>query len=49
LAGRPRPGGVRDAQRRQPPAHPQRGTPPRARHRAASPRGHRVLTGPGSV
>lgn len=47
---RPRPGGVRDAQRRQPPAHPQRGTPPRARHRAASPRGHRILTRPpGSV
>lgn len=43
---RPRPGGVRDAQRRQPPAHPQRGTPPGARHRAASPRGHRILTRP---
>ena len=44
---RPRPGGLRAAQRRQPPAHPQRGTPPRARHRPAAPRSHRILTPPG--
>ena len=36
--------GLRAAQRHQPPAHPQRGTPPRARHRPAAPRSHRILS-----
>ena len=40
---RPRPGGLRVAQRHQPPSHPQRRTPPRARHRPAAPRSHRIL------
>ena len=44
---RPRPGGLRTAQRHQPPSHPQRGTPPRARHRPAAPRSHRILKSPG--
>ena len=35
--------GLRVAQRHQPPAHPQRRTPPRARHRPAAPRSHRIL------
>ena len=43
---RPRPGGLRTAKRRQPPAGTQRGIRPRARHRAAAPRGHRVLKPP---
>ena len=40
---RPRPGGLRAAQRHQPPAHPQRRTRPRARHRPAAPPSHRIL------
>ena len=40
---RPRHEGLRAAQRHQPPAHPQRGTRPRARHRPAAPRSHRLL------
>ena len=38
--------GLRAAQRHQPPAHPQRGTRPRARHRPAAPRSHRILRPP---
>ena len=41
-------GGLRAAQRHQPPAHPQRRTPPRARHRPAAPRSHRILNHPES-
>ena len=43
---RPRPGGLRTAQRRQPSAHPQRGALPGARHRPAAPRSHRILKAP---
>ena len=46
---RPRPGGLRVAQRHQPPAHPQRGIPPRARHRPAAPRSHRILKPAGVI
>ena len=46
---RPRPGGLRAAQRHQPPSHPQRRTPPRARHRPAAPRSHRILSPPGEL
>ena len=46
---RPRSGGLRGAQRHQPPSHPQRRTPPRARHRPAAPRSHRILKPPGVV
>ena len=41
---RPRPGGLRAAERRQPPPHPQRRAPPRAGHRPAAPRSHRLLS-----
>jgi LUD domain len=40
---RAHPGGLRVAQRRQPPSRPQRRALPRARHRAAAPRSHRIL------
>ena len=46
---RPRPGGLRVAQRHQPPSHPQRRTLPRARHRPAAPRSHRILKPPGVI
>ena len=46
---RPRPGGLRASQRHQPPAHPQRGTPPRARHRPAAAPSHRILKPPGVI
>jgi hypothetical protein len=46
---RPRPGGLRAAQRHQPPAHPQRGIHPRARHRAAASRSHRILKPAGVI
>ena len=40
---RPHPVRLRVPQRHQPTAHPQRRTPPRARHRPAAPRSHRLL------